>query len=88
MSSHRKCPTPHKPMYDKLLAESLVIQSNYNHGYNNEAYECVDHYHIRNRTKSNRIRHEREAIARKSRKTYVQLTIFDWMKQLNGPQGI
>lgn len=83
-----ECPTPQKPVYyDRLFVESLVLQVNHNRGRNLEWYECVDHYHIRDKDKRNTLRHERERAFRKGRRKYQQLTIFDWMNELNGTQG-
>lgn len=83
------CPTPRKPKYyDHILVDTLVLQNNYNRGRNLESYECGDHLHIRDKDKRKFKERMREARIREARKKYRQLTIFDWMNELNGAQGL
>lgn len=89
MIKGRHCPTPRKgTYYDKLLAESIMLQLKYNKGADVEVYDCLDHHHIRDKAKRRAKEHAREAIKKEKRKKYRQLTIFDWMNELNGAQGI
>lgn len=90
MIKGRHCPTPRKGIYyDKLLAESIMLQLKYNKGADVEVYDCLDHHHhIRDKTKRRAKERAREAIKKEQRKKYRQLTIFDWMKELNGAQSV
>jgi len=79
------CPTPKKSRYyDLSLAESILIRIKHRTEANLEVYECVDHWHIRDKTKRKRLDHKREKYNRQQRKKYQQLTIFDWMNEING----
>lgn len=83
------CPTPRKGRYDdRVLADSIMLQIKYNRGIDAEVYHCIDHFHIRDKNKRRNKDRVREKVNKQRRRQFRQLTIFDWMRERDGTQGV